>query len=505
MLISKGLSGTVAVPAGKRVVVNPFEGKTIIVYVRGVSTGAVYVNGTTPIVQMVYGPYTEDVQADIRAVNSITDVSVVAADPQNFSSVRTGIRNSHKIRPMLEAIAKGGTDRIHLGLYGMSIAWGVGSPDTVTGPTAADLRIFRQKSFAANVCRQLNAAVGGTPGYGVDVITNGDALGPWITVAGGLNISTAFNRMGPNGYVFQMQQSTPAYTFSFTETTGSTVKLYGDASGAGVVARVSINGGADVDVTGVASATSTGYNTTVWYEFTVTGLTPGTNTLTFKTPVAASSFYAVWGIDLDHKSDTTPGITLHRLTNSGKALGTLISCSLDDTDTQPAGTWIGSGNATRRLEQTSSISSRMNLSGAFCWFDCNDIKTFANSTMPYGWTLADHKRHIRNFARDMANRNIPVLFLTGPLRDPSTIAGDSIPYTQQDIIDAYQEVSDISTNCAILDFTKQAGEGTLAQRFLTQNAANQTVDGLHWNTAGHAYNARYAVDSIWRVIGANMA
>lgn len=443
----------------------------------------------------VIGPFPSGSVMTITALGAAVDYVKL---PTVLTQGGVQIRNPNKISAMFDAIARSTTDRVHIGLHSHSIGWGIGAPDG-TGTTAADLRLMRANAWAAVFAKRLNASMGGTPGFGIEPLANSQAAASWLTFTNGAALSAEFNRIGISGFCIQLSQTTPTYTVSFTEVTGTTVKVYADANVAGVVARVSVNGGADANVTGVASATPTGYSTTVWYEFTVTGLTPGTNTITFKPPTTTGDFYAIAHIDINEL--TTPGVTVHRLSNSGHAMGTTIGESLDATDVYPAGTWIGangSANAQRRTAQTSSMTTRLNLSGVLCCFDVNDMKTWAGATMPFGWTLDDHRRHIANYVAAMSSRNIPILFICGPLRDPSSYAADGVPYTQDDLIAVYRDASDASTNAAFLDLTTQLGTGTPQQRYDVSAALTSYVDGLHWNKSKHAYYGQLIGNEVLR-------
>lgn len=154
-------------------------------------------------------------------------------------------------------------------------------------------------------------------------------------------------------------------------------------------------------------------------------------------------------------------------------MGGVVAAALDNTDTQPADVpnWRGSGNALRRAGQTDSLTTRMDLAGVLCSFDVNDLRTY--DSYGYAWTLADHARHIANYLAAMAERNLPVIFILGLLRDPATIS--NTPYTQLDLINLYKAASDASSNAAYIDMTEKITGSTIQQTY-----ANYVAQGGYW-------------------------
>lgn len=385
---------------------------------------------------------------------------------------------AEKVRSMLSAIRTASWQRVSLAFHGHSIIAGAYSDDGVFDYASA--QNWRTKSMAAMLSRALNGAVGGAWSSGIECIT--DPQRGFLTLGGGAAFSPAFSSGGIGGFVCGMTAS--GYTASFAAA-GSTVRVYAYASAAGVTARYTVNGGATQNAS-VAPSTATGYAGMVWYEFTITGLTAG-DTVQLMGPTSGA--YHIYAVDTNYV--TTAGVTVQRLGVSGAAGAQAVAAYLDDTDTQPGSSafWTASGRAAQRAMQTDSVTTRLGVAGVLNMFDVNDTKTFGDSGngTAWGWTIADHRRHMVNYLNAMASRSLPVVLCFGPLRDPSTTSALSAPYTQVDLINAYKDVADGFATCAYVDLTEEFTGNTLAERYAAQQATGLIFDSVHPGSRGSAY------------------
>lgn len=386
------------------------------------------------------------------------------------------LKNAAKVTSMITAIKASGTQRTHLAAHGHSVVAGAGSNGANT-VTAADALAWRSSSMFSLVGSKLNL---GAFSAGMEGLGGGhEAL---FGVAGGAAKAAAFNLAGVAGKVITLSASGQSTSFVAR---GAAVRVYGYASAAGVVGRYQINGGTVTDAT-PAGSTATGVSGTVWYEYVISGLTSG-DTVTLLGPTTGTTRVSM--VDLNYL--TTPGISMHRLSDPGQMGVQVVAAYLDSTDTQPTtpnNNWIAAGQqATMKPSQMLSITNRIGASGvagAFNMFDVNDIKAFNYAGQAWGWTLADVKRHFQNYVTYMAGLGLPVIVVFGPLRDPAASDTSGTPYTQADIIQAYKEVSDASTNCAYIDLTERWTGANLAARYAQQQASGLIFDSVHPNAAG---------------------
>ena len=276
----------------------------------------------------------------------------------------------------------------------------------------------------------------------------------------------------------------PGVTCSFVAV-GTSIRIYGLATAAGIAARwnaPSVSAGATqtAAVAGSSALPSSG----VWYEWTITGVTPG-ETVTLMGPTSGA--YTVSMVDMDYRTDA--GVTVHRMCVSGASAVSIHAAHLDSTDTLgPDVTWIGSSPTAvnNRLANAQSMSTRVTgLAGIIVQTDANDLNDWSLTTgSAWAYTLADHKRHMANFLTYHASLSLPVLCVFGPIRDPSFATGDR-PYDQAQLIAAKKEAVAESTNGAYIDLTDEFTGATLAARY----AANQSLlnDIVHPNKPGHGY------------------
>lgn len=390
-----------------------------------------------------------------------------------------------RVRTMLAAIRRGGRQRVNLGFHGHSIVQGVGS-DSTTNTNYASAQIWRQQSMAAMLSRALNGAVGGTfVGGGESLVLPQNGM---LTAVSGALQPGNYGIAGPQGYVLALTNATDTADFIAE---GSAVRIYGYASGAGVVARYQINGGAVTNAT-AAPNTPTGAvvsgNTLVWYDVTITGLTPG-DTVRLVGPASGGSAnnYRVYLIDPNYV--TTPGVTVHRLASAGQMGPQVIAAYLDDTDKQPGGGafWVAPGRADQRAMQTDSVTTRLGVAGVLNMFCVNDIKAYNFAGQAWGWTLETLERHMRNYLTAMDAREIPVVLCLGPLRNPEAADTAGTPYTQADIIDLYKHCADTSNSAAYIDLSAEFTGATLNDRYAVQQATGLIQDAVHPNAEGAAY------------------
>lgn len=392
------------------------------------------------------------------------------------------IRNPQKIARMLSAIGRSSYERINIGWHGMSIIFGQGANN---GTDFNGGNSFRTQSVPAVTNSILNGTFGGRLSYGAEPMADNTAF---FTLGGGATFGASYGSAGAQGVLVNL--GSPAGTLAFTVSgheAGRVVRIYGFATpgvsgSTPITVRYSMSGSNTVALT--AAPTSTGTDllpqgVAHWYEFSLTLASAGTTTVTIQGSSNAADFFNIHAVDFDHRTDA--GITLHRVAKGGGAMANTIPAAMDSTDASPAGNWQGSSTAAvnRRLSTMQSLTTRLGLSGALCSFDINDVKTF-NSTYTYGWTLADHARHIQNYLTDMNTRGIPVLFVCGLiLRDPATTT--DAPYTQRDIINLYKAASDTSDNicgAAFLDLSELLAGSTDAAKF-----ASRVADTTMWVAA----------------------
>jgi hypothetical protein len=404
------------------------------------------------------------------------------------------------ITPMLAAIKAAGTGtRFVANWLGMSIIAGVGANNSTSfGSSAA-----RTSSIAPLVGANLTAALGGVQSLGMEEVGYSSASSLWSYT--GSPVVTTFGSQGPNGYEVSLSGA-GAQSASITVTStrvNQTVRIYSRVvGGAGVITPRFQLAGANVSGPGNLPASSAAdplpAGTSWWYETNITLASIGTTTITLLPSITAGHNWAIRGADLDYYI-TSAGFTVHRLARSGMGMGDLLAASLDDTDTQPAGNWIGNPNLTRRQGQALSMTSRITGAG-FDWVstDVNDIQHYAS----YGYTLADIGRHLDNFIADQLAKGRYTLFVAGlGLRNPSSYTG-SPPYTQADIIALIRTKCAASARCGLIDLSLAWSGNTLQEKYNAQVAdtsrwlAAEGPDYLHPSQLGHAYFASQVSGSL---------
>lgn len=456
--------------------------------------GGVVPNGHTVIPGAVIFRQNVDAAGTVGIVQMLSYVTPVAAPA-------SAILYPEKIASMLAAIKNSGTQRVAIADHSMSIRMGAGS----NGTTALDWNdtAFSTLSLIPRASAAINAQYGGSFARGIEVPSSLAGTNPFFTLGGGATIlgkqAAASGTCGQA--VSLVGGGTGTYAFTINGgVAGQKVRVYGYTTGGvgGVIPRYSMSG-ANTQATAALPASTTANPvpgiTYYWYSTDITLTNAGNTTITLLAPSAAGQSFVVGAVDPDYK--TTPGLTIHRASQAGETVATVIGASIDNTDTQPAvagGQWIGStaGNAAFRSAQTDSLTTRLGVVGVFAGTPVNDILTYANNAGAYGylWTLADHKRHLKNYVDAMAARSLPVLFVLDIIRNPATtavVSPQSTPYTQSDIIAIYKEVAAESTNCAVLDlFELLYPTGTEAQRY-----AAQVADTSRW-LAAEATGTGYA-------------
>jgi hypothetical protein len=439
-------------------------------------------------------PYQALANADYQNGKDIVNLINLDGTPASIDSTR--IINPEKIERMVAKIGRAAYERVHVGYHGMSIVFGVGANNTTVYTGGESGRI---KSVTAVLSKILNSTYGGTfsPGFDPCISSPGVVWGVTAPAA----FAGPFSSAGPEGRAANPSTGSVEYTVTGGRA-GQVVRFYTYATPTAtpstpVTARYSIAGANVVATTNATPSTGgpiTPLLTGHWYEFSVTLSNAGDSTISVLNPASGGTI-VIYGADYDYL--TSPGITLHRLARSGAGITDNCAWALDATDTQPAGNWTTTGTALqqqqRRDAQFESMTSRIGntgtpgvgIVGALCSFDVNDI---VKSTA-YGYSLADHYRHITNYVNKMNGAGIPVLFVCGHLRDPSTI---TTTQTQQDIIALYKRVSDESNSvCGASFLNLSINVGTPQQDYNyqwrdSQMAISGEVPPLHPNDNGHA-------------------
>lgn len=402
---------------------------------------------------------------------------------------QTRLYNASKISSAFTALEGASSNRVNLVWLGHSIISGVCS-DNTTGQTFSNAPAWRTNCIPAKCADALVAGIGGTVGRGLETFALAHA--GYFTLGGGAAVSVAYTGAGIGGYAVVLSSAT--HTASFVAQ-GTAVRVYGYSTATGTVARYQINGGSVTNAP-AAGSTGTGYGARVWYEFDITGLTNG-DTVTL---LGASS--GTWVLDcVDLNLLTTAGITMHRQSYSGLMLGQLAAPSLDGTDTNPstATQWVNDANeAVIRAQQGQSILTRMSPSLVLVTTDVNDIKGANGSGTAWSWTPATHKRHMTNLAQFLAGYSLPLLIVTGTIRDPSANTAEGQAADIQDqIIAVYKEVSDEQPNVAFFDWTTHFATGEdVATRYAAQQASGYIQDAVHPNQAGAVFFGELVADAI---------
>lgn len=398
------------------------------------------------------------------------------------SSGVSRIVGAPKLRKLLSALGQASYRRVNIGLHSHSI--GVGVDATSAGTYGAtQFSDWHTQSWAAITAKILSAATGGFgSSAGLCVGGTGNTYNPLLTLGGGAATPTPDALFGPA--FWRATMTAPAHTYSF-KAVGAYVRVYAvlsgtDLAGAGVQPRwsaPSVSAGATQVIaapTAALGAALTPAGNRTFYEFTVGPVVPG-ETVTFIGPTASSwSFYY---LDLDYRPSAA-GVTIHRLCQPGASLASIHNSALDNTDT--LGPNSGSANATQRLGQAQSMSTRLPLDGVILQSDVNDLNEFG----VWGYTLADMKRHLANYLAYHASLGLPALVICGPIRDPAFNVG-SRPYNQDNLVAAYAEAVAAAPNAAFLDLTKEWAGSTITERYDAQVASGVMQDNVHWNRTGH--------------------
>lgn len=463
------------------------------------------------------------VAADVGHSLSFTPTSAIFVALGGTTTIDTSgtpqsdILYASKISGLLAAMKSSNTQRVSIPVHSMSIAVGAGTK----GPTSSDYGEveFSTLSIYAKASAQLNTARGGAFARGIETISSLSGDNPFFTRGGGATVLAKQASVGGTcGQAVSLAGGGTA-TVSFPMTSaaaGQVVKLYGYTTGnvAGVIPRYSLSGANTQATTALPASTTAnpvsnpaatlGY---FWYETTLTMANAGTTTVTLLAPTAAGQSFVIYAVDPDYK--TTPGLTFHRASQAGETIATNIGASIDDTDTLPAGgNWqTGANRAAFRSGQTDSLTVRLGAAGVIAGADINDILAYSNNAgaYAYGWTIADHTRHLTNYVNAMASRGLQVLFVLGGLRAPDTpaiVSGAGTPYTQTDVINAYKAVAAASTNAAVLDLTARFSGATEALKFAAQTSnpsdwlAVESPRYVHPSAQRHASDGAYIATQI---------
>lgn len=410
----------------------------------------------------------------------------------------SGIVGARKIRRMLSAIGQSAFRRVNIGYHSHSIGAGVDVTEAGTFGSA-QWEAWHTRSQAAIIAKILSASTGGVS-CSANIATGGTGgtRNPLLTLGGstggtpGIATAAADALFGPASWRAVLPGVDGTGTISF-KAVGTSVRVYGVCSGISGFGQMrwrapSVSGGATQTVS-APSAAPTPENNRNWYDFTISPVVPG-ETVTLMDPTSGS--YGVFYIDLDYRPDI-PGVTVHRLCQPGASLSALHAAALDNGDTAGTGAWLGSGNANKRLGQAQSMSVRVPQDGVILQTDVNDL----NDYIDRGFSLADMRRHLRNYLNYQASLNIDVLAVFGPIRDPAFNVG-SRPYDQDALIAAYaEEISGIS-NAAYLDLTKEWPGVTLAERWTAQVASGvmEPVPLVHPGAMGHGYYGAWIGNAI---------
>lgn len=419
--------------------------------------------------------------------------------PDGLSIVSNRIFNKQKIQRMFARLGQSSYRRCVIGYHGMSIVSGVGTNDVISSYTEN----FRLRSMAAVIGKVLNTQFsnGGAWAPGADIFISG-----FETVAGGAAFTTAYGNVGPNGRGVSLGAGTVSIPVTAGRA-GQVVRLLVLAVPTvnptdPVTARYSLSGANTQATTNATASTGTpvaAIGNAHYYEFSITLANAGDTTVTIAQPTTGGTIIP-YLVDMDYRTDA--GVTVHRLAYTGTGITECCAWALDATDVQPAGNWTTVSTPLRQSQvrdtQTVSMLQRISatngganvpLDAAICSFDVNDI---VKSTT-FGYTLADHKRHIQNYVNKMTELGIPVLFVCGNMRDPSTIS--AIGMTQLDIIQMYKDVSDASSDicgAAFLDLTTEIYGTDPTQKYNAQwrdplfQIASEAPSYLHPTAFGHA-------------------
>lgn len=416
------------------------------------------------------------------------------------------IQYPQHITKLLARMKSCGTQRVHIGAHSMSIGVGTGSNGTVS---TAYFPVYATGSMFPTLSTALNTARGGAFAPGLEMISSTDSTGGglngFFTIGGGVAVIAKWNgAAGTCGQGVSLQ-ATQAHTIAFTVTggrAGQVVRIYAYATAAAVTARYAMSGANTQATTALPVSTTASpcpaQATYYWYETNLTLTNAGTTTVTLSAQVAAGGSMVVYAVDPDLRVDA--GLTLHRLSQAGQTLGTIVGESIDNTDVAPTGLWL-TGTPTAagwRQSNTDSLTLRPGIQGVLAGCDINDILAYANNAGAYnfGWKLSDHNRHLNNYVAAMASRSLEVLFVLGPLRAPDTpavISGAGTPYTQTDVINIYKTVAAASPNVAVLDMTQVFRGSNETTTFAAQTAdtsrwnASEAPRYVHPNASGHAY------------------
>lgn len=485
---------------------------------RDVGAGPVAISGAT---STTYTRVSADVATPGGAPISIT-VAITSSQFMSMAAVSyppapvpntSIILNQANIATMLTAIKSATTQRVALGWHGMSIDVGAGT----VGPAATNYgeTEFSTLGIVSKTASGINTARGGAFGRGVETVSSLSGSNPFFTLGGGAAVLAKQAAAGGTCGQGVSLVGGGTTTISFPVTSGfvgQVVKIYGYTTGGvgGIIPRYSLSGANTQATTGLPASTTANPVPNLsyyWYETSLTMVNAGTTTVTLLAPTAAGASFVFYMVDPDVK--TSPGLTIHRLAQAGETLATLVGASWDNTDVAPTGGFwnVATGGANSpyfRSAQTDSMTLRPGIVGVIASGDINDVLTYgsASGSYGYGWTLADHSRHLTNYVTALAARGLQVLFVLGNLRSPDTPAMVGNPYTQTQVIDVYKAVAAASTNAAVLDLTTQFRGVDEATTFANQAAdttrwlASEGPRYVHPSAVGHAFYGAYVASQI---------
>ncbi|RZL39233.1 MAG: hypothetical protein EOP35_04140 [Rubrivivax sp.] len=425
------------------------------------------------------------------------------------------IEGASKIASMLAAMKFSNSQRVAIGWHGMSIDFGAGSNGSIDNLWHPE---YQTLSLPAKFSAAINAARSGAFLPGIETVSGaGPVVGnSYFTLANGAVLGGAGQGLaGVAGQVVGLTAaSSRSIAFDVTSAgTNQVVRIYGIAAAVGIIPRYSLSGSNTLAATALPTTTSNPIAGTTfhWYETTITLPLAGTTTVTLLGQSGAGGTWYVWGVDQQYAA--TAGLTVHRLSQSGSISYLLAGGGLDNTDTQPSSYtgWIGASGAAFRASTLDSLTIRPGLAGVIAGSDINDILAYSNNVgaYNYGWSLADHQRHLTNYVNGLAARGLQVLLVCGNLRSPDTPAITTptvTPYTQRDIINVYKAVAAASTNAAFIDLSYPFYG---ASEQITYN--NQVADTANWiaseapryvhpGPGKHLYYGNYlaaAIQAVW--------
>lgn len=401
------------------------------------------------------------------------------------------IRNAANIRTGLLSYQNAATQRVVWDWLGHSVITGYGS-DNTTGTAVANVNAWAGSRITARVGKRFNTQVGGTWTRGAESFA---IYHRGLFTLGG-SAALAQGGAGVAGYRVLLAA---ADTIAFLAA-GTAVLVKADTDAVGRQLRYTVNGGSVQ--TANAATNDPSLSGRFWYDVPITGLTAG-DSIVLMGPTAGN--VTVFNVDIDHRP-AVPGLTIHTQAYAGFMGAQVLPTYLDDTDTvnppTPAVYLGSSGNATRRNVRYSLVN-RWSPSLVLVTFDINDMKAYGTSGQAWAWSLATLVRHFKAAIQDLNDQGFPVLYVAGPIRDPSLGVTDGNPYTQIDVIEAYKAASDTLPMCGFLDLTTPFTGATLTDRYNAQIATGyflSEANAVHPNTSGSTYFGDMVFNAIREVV-----